>query len=64
MGTLVMPRTACPMTLGGVLNLPSDLSHGVMDGTTFESRGSLGCGGLTQASFGTTQILTLHLVQS
>ena len=63
-GAPVMPQTARPMTLGGVLNLPSDLSHGVTDGTTFESRGSLGCAGLTQASFGTTQILTPHLVQS
>jgi hypothetical protein len=51
-------------TLGGVLNLPSDLSHGVAGGTSFESGGSLGRVELTQASFGTTQILTPHLVQS
>ncbi len=62
-GASVMPRTAHPLPLGGVLNLPSDLSQGVMGGMTFESGGSLGRAGLTQASFGTTQILTPHLVE-
>ncbi len=56
-GAPIMPWTACTRPRVGCSTSPLSCHMEVMGGMPFESEGSLGCAGLTQASFGTTQTL-------